>query len=69
MDVAGDYRFGAFGPGPAYVAGMRVEYYVPYSGEREMFRCTVSTRNLSLRPVELGNILMRWVLPRLGVPT
>lgn len=29
VDVAGDFRFGAFGPGPTYVAGIRVEYYVP----------------------------------------
>src|ERR1035437_3103164 len=55
VDVAGDFRFGAFGPGPTYVAGILVEYYVPYSGEREMFRCQASTYSISLRPVELGN--------------
>lgn len=55
VDVTGDYRFGAFGPGPTYVAGIRAEYHVPFSGEREMFHCTASARNLSLRAVELGN--------------
>jgi hypothetical protein len=55
IDVTGDFRFGAFGPGPTYAPGIRVSYYVPYSGDREMFHCTASTRNLSLRPVELGN--------------
>jgi hypothetical protein len=55
IDVTGDFRFGAFGPGPTYAPGIRVSYHVPYSGDREMFHCTASTRNLSLRPVELGN--------------
>ena len=53
VDVTGDFRFGAWGPGPHNVPGIRVTYYVPYSGEREMFNFTPSTRNLSLRPVEL----------------
>ena len=55
IDVTGDIRFGAFGSGPTYAPGIRVSYYVPYSGDREMFHCTASTRNLSLRPVEFGN--------------
>jgi hypothetical protein len=70
VDVAGDYRFGAFGPGPSYAAGIRAEYYVPYTGEREMFRCTASTRNLSLRPVELGNdeLIFRYERPDQDIP-
>lgn len=53
VDVAGDFRFGAFGPGPNYVPGIVVRYFVPFSGDREMFRCAANTRNLSLRPAEL----------------
>lgn len=55
VDVTGDIRYCAFGPGPTYAEGIRASYYMPYSGEREMFRCTPSTRNLSMRPVELSN--------------
>jgi hypothetical protein len=54
VDVTGDFRSAAFGPGRT-VPGLRVSYYVPYSGDRDMFLCTASTRNLSLRPVELGH--------------
>jgi hypothetical protein len=54
VDVTGDFRFGAFGPGPTFVAGIYVAYYVPFSGERELFNCSASTINVSMRPVELG---------------
>jgi hypothetical protein len=33
IDVTGDFRFGAFGPGQTYAQGIRVSYYVPYSGD------------------------------------
>jgi hypothetical protein len=55
VDVRGNYKFDAFGAGPTYVAGIRVCYYVPYFGDRAMFRCSASTRNLSMPPVELGD--------------
>jgi hypothetical protein len=55
VDVTGDFRFGAWGPGPHNVPGIRVTYYVPYSGDRQMFDITPSTRNLSMRPVDLGD--------------
>lgn len=54
VDVTGDFRFGAFDDGPTFVSGIRAAYYVPFSGERELFYCGASTRNLSIRPVELG---------------
>jgi hypothetical protein len=44
--VAGDFMFGAFGESPHYVPGIRADYYVPYSGDREMFQ--VSTRRWGL---------------------
>jgi hypothetical protein len=64
IDVTGDFRFGAFGSGPTYAPGIRVFYYVPYSGNREMFDCSASTRNLSLRPVELGSGELIFTYPR-----
>jgi len=54
VDVTGDFRFGAFDDGPTYVSGIRASYYVPFSGERELFYCAASSRNISMRPVELG---------------
>ena len=53
VDVTGDFRFGSFDDEPVHVAGIRADYYVPYEGEEEMFGCTASMRNLSLRPIEL----------------
>jgi hypothetical protein len=64
VDVTGDFRFGAWGPGPHSVPGIRVTYYVPYSGEREMFNFAPSTRNLSLRPVELRDGELRFAYER-----
>ena len=54
VDVTGNFYFGAFGPGPNYVTGIRVSYHVPFSGERELFFCAPSPRILSMRPVEVG---------------
>ena len=54
VDVTGDFRFGAFGPESVHVAGIRASYYVPFSGERELFHCSASIRNLSMPAVELG---------------
>jgi hypothetical protein len=53
VDVTGDFRFGAFDDEPVHVAGIRAEYYVPYEGDEEMFQCSASARNLSMRPIEL----------------
>jgi hypothetical protein len=54
VDVTGDFRFAAFDDGPTYVSGIRASYYVPFSGERELFYRAASSRNISMRPVELG---------------
>ena len=53
VNVAGDFRFGAFGDEPFYVPGIHAEYYVPYEGEEELFQCSASAMNLGMRPVEL----------------
>lgn len=53
VDVTGDIYFGAFGTRPTYVNGIRASYHVPFSGNREMFSCAPSTRNLSMRPAEV----------------
>lgn len=64
VDVTGDFRFAAWGPGPHNVPGIRVTYYVPYSGERAMFSVAPGTRNVSLRPVELHDGELRFAYER-----
>ena len=64
VDVTGDFRFGAWGPGPHNAPGILVTYYVPFSGDRQMFDVTPSTRNLSMRPVELGDGEIRFAYER-----
>jgi len=54
VDVTGNIRYGAFGPGPTFTQGISASYFVPFSGDAEMFDCRASRWNLSLRPVELG---------------
>ena len=59
VDVTGDWRYGAFDNEPTYTNGVRVNFYVPFSGNHEMFQCAASTRSMSMRPVELtGNELI-----------
>ena len=53
VDVTGDWRFGSFGDGPVYTKGVRVSFYVPFAGDPELFQCSASSRNLSMRSVEL----------------
>lgn len=66
VDVTGDIRFGAFGPEPTYAFGIRVCYYVPYSGDSKLFHCAASTRSLSMRPINLGAHELKFVYERPG---
>jgi hypothetical protein len=42
-DVTGNIRYGAFGSGPHFVPGVKVTYYVPFSGDKQMFECKPNT--------------------------
>jgi hypothetical protein len=53
VDVTGDWRYGAFGNEQSFTSGVRVSFYVPFAGDPQMFQCSASTRNLSMRPAEL----------------
>jgi hypothetical protein len=64
VDVTGDFRFGAFDDGPNFASGIRASYHVPFSGERELFYCSAMTRNLSMRPVELGEAELTFTYER-----
>ena len=54
IDVTGNILYGAFGPGATFTQGINASYFVPFSGDGEMFNCSASTKNYSLRPVELS---------------
>jgi hypothetical protein len=54
VDVTGNYMFATFGDGPTYVSGIMVRYYLPYSGDREVFHCAASTRTMGMPPVRVG---------------
>src|ERR1700722_14757184 len=64
VDVTGDYRFGSFDDEPTFVSGIQASYYVPFSGERDLFYCSGSTRNLSMRPIELGKDELKFTYER-----
>lgn len=55
IDVTGDYRFGAFGPGPHFVSGIEASYFVPFSGDRQMFKCQPSTFSTGAPVAEVSN--------------
>ncbi len=54
-DVTGDILFGAFGPGPHYAPGMKVTYYVPFSGPKQMFDCKPSSWGGNIPVAEVGD--------------
>jgi hypothetical protein len=47
VDVSGDPRRFIMSEGPFYVAGTRVTYHVPFSGERDLFKFRPSTHTLN----------------------
>ena len=53
VDVTGDPLRGFLGPGPHYVPGIRATYYVPYRGDRELFKCRPSTRTTVVPAAEV----------------
>lgn len=54
IDVTGNILYGSFGSEKTFTQGISASYFVPFSGDAEMFDCRASRWNLSLRPVELG---------------
>ena len=48
IDVSGDIRRAIFDrSGPFYITGTRVTFYVPFTGDSELFKCQPSTFSLS----------------------
>ena len=48
IDVSGDMRRAIFNrSGPFYITGTRVTFYVPFTGDLNLFRCQPSTSSLS----------------------
>lgn len=47
VDISRDrslsFQYATFGPGPHFVPGITASFFVPYSGDRDMFRCKPNT--------------------------
>src|SRR5688572_7092409 len=43
VDVTGDFSRGTFGRGPHLVPGIRASYFVPFTGDRQMFKVRPNT--------------------------
>ncbi len=53
LTATGDFHRAFFGPGPHFVPGIRATYYVPYRGERDLFKCKPSTWTTVIPAAEL----------------
>jgi hypothetical protein len=65
-NVAGDIRYGAFGPGPHLVPGIEVSYYIPFVGDKRMFTFRPSTWSGNIPGAELGDSELRITFVRPG---
>lgn len=55
-DVTHDYRYMSFpGDGPRSIPATRTSFFVPFAGERELFRCRASTFTVSPPRAEIGD--------------
>jgi hypothetical protein len=64
VDASHDITRAFFGPGPHYVHGIRATYYVPFSGDRELFRCQPSTFTTVIPAAELADDELRFTFER-----
>ncbi len=64
VDATGDFNRAFFGPGPHFVPGIRATYYVPYRGERDLFKCKPSTWTTVIPAVELANDELKFTFER-----
>ena len=64
VDATGDFNRAFFGPGPHFVPGIRATYYVPYRGERDLFKCKPSTWTTVIPAAELANDELKFTFER-----
>jgi hypothetical protein len=69
VDISRDrslsFQYATFGPGPHYIPGITATYFVPFVGEREMFRCKPSTYTTVIPAAEVTatELKFRFVQP------
>ena len=68
VDVTGDFNYGAWGPGPHYVPGIRASYYVPFAGDPEMFRVKPTTFTTVIPAAAIEGNELRFTFERPGQP-
>jgi len=64
VDATGDFNRAFLGPGPHFVPGIRATYYVPYRGERDLFKCKPSTWTTVIPAAKLGNHELKFTFER-----
>jgi hypothetical protein len=66
VDVTGDYRYGFFGGGPNFAPGITATYFVPFSGDGQMFKCRPSTFSTGVPVAEVGKSELKLTFTRAG---
>lgn len=64
VDATGDFNRAFFGPGPHFVPGIRATYYVPYRGQRDLFKCKPSTWTTVIPSAELSDHELKFTFER-----
>ena len=70
VDISKDrslsFQYGTFGPGPHYIPGITATYFVPFVGDKEMFRCKPSTFTTVIPAAEVTETELRFRFVRPG---
>lgn len=71
VDVSGSWDRDTMDGGPYYVPGVRVSYYVPFLGDKELFKYQPSTHSFRLPRAEVlsGELAFRFTDPDSNVTT
>jgi hypothetical protein len=66
VDVTGDIHYGHFGPGKLHVPGIRASYFVPFTGDPDMFRVKPSRYSSLIPAAAIENNELRFTFERAG---
>ena len=66
VDVSHDFRYGHFGNGPTYAPGIRASYFVPFTGDPQMFRVKPSTFSTGIPVAAIEKSELRFTFERPG---
>lgn len=60
IDVSHDFLRGGWGDGPTYANGVEVTYHLPFSGDKELFKCRPSSFSLNPPRAVVGSGELRF---------